>query len=160
MASSAMDRFVSHVTMRLDAKGRISIPASFRSVLARDGYEGLYIHPSLERPALDAGGHALIREIEALLSHYDPFSDAWEFFATALHGESEQLRMDGEGRVQLPERLKTRAFISDEATFVGLGHKFQIWEPQRFAAHRADAAEKIRTHRRELGPRVAAGGPA
>jgi len=143
--------------MRVDAKGRISIPASFRAVLARDGHEGLYIHPSLDRPALDAGGNALIREIETLLSHYDPFSDAWEVFATALHGESEQVKIDAEGRVQLSERLKERAFIAEEATFVGLGHKFQIWEPQRFAAHRSEATEKVRAFRRELGSRPPSG---
>ena len=34
-----MDRFVSNVTLRLDSKGRVSIPASFRSVLGRDGFE-------------------------------------------------------------------------------------------------------------------------
>lgn len=152
-----MDRFVSHATMRLDAKGRISIPAQFRAVLAKDGHEGVYVHPSLDRPALDAGGNALIREIEKLLSHYDPFSDAWEVFATALHGESEQLKMDGEGRIQLSERLKQRAFITDEATFVGLGHKFQIWEPQRFASHRSEATDQLRAFRRELGSRSPSG---
>lgn len=152
-----MDRFLSHVTMRIDAKGRVSIPASFRAALARDGYEGLYIHPSLDRPALDAGGNGLIREIETLLSRYDSFSEAWEVFSTALHGDSEQLRIDGEGRVQLSERLKERAFIRDETTFVGLGHKFQFWEPERFAAHRAEATEKVRAFRRELGSRPPSG---
>jgi MraZ protein len=152
-----MDRFVSHVTMRLDAKGRLSIPASFRMVLAKDGYEGLYVHPALDRPALDAGGHALIREIETHLAQYDPFSDAWEAFSTALHGESEQIRLDAEGRVQLPERLKSAAGIRDEATFVGLGHKFQIWEPHSFALHRAEATERLRAFRRELGSRPPSG---
>ena len=47
-----MDRFVSHYALRLDAKGRVSIPASFRAVLARDGFEGLYCYPTLDRPAL------------------------------------------------------------------------------------------------------------
>ena len=61
-----MDRFVSHYTLRLDAKGRVSIPAPFRAVLARDGFEGLYCYPALDRPALDAGGNALLAEIEAL----------------------------------------------------------------------------------------------
>ena len=60
-----MDRFVSHYTLRLDAKGRVSIPASFRAVLARDGFEGLYCYPALDRPALDAGGNALLAEIES-----------------------------------------------------------------------------------------------
>ena len=63
-----MDRFVSHFTLRLDAKARVSIPASFRAVLARDGFEGLYCYPALDRPALDAGGNALLQEIETLIA--------------------------------------------------------------------------------------------
>ena len=55
-----MDRFVSHYTLRLDAKGRVSIPAPFRAVLARDGFEGLYCYPTLDRPALDAGGRLVL----------------------------------------------------------------------------------------------------
>ncbi|MGL4323192.1 MAG: division/cell wall cluster transcriptional repressor MraZ [Beijerinckiaceae bacterium] len=148
-----MDRFVSHLTVKLDAKGRASIPAAFRTVLARDGHEGLYIHPSLDKPALDAGGHALIREIDMLLSRYEPFSDAWEVFSTALNGESEIVKMDPEGRIVLSERLKARAFITDDITVVGLGHKFQMWEPTRFAEHRAKAMDAMRAYRRELGSR-------
>ena len=55
-----MDRFVSNYTLRLDAKGRVSIPAPFRAVLARDGFDGLYCYPALDQPALDAGGNALL----------------------------------------------------------------------------------------------------
>ena len=51
-----MDRFVSNFTLRLDAKGRVSIPASYRAVLARDGFDGLYCYPALDQPAVDAGG--------------------------------------------------------------------------------------------------------
>ncbi len=62
-----MNRFVSNVTLRLDAKGRVSIPAAMRSVLTRDGFDGLYCYPALDRPAIDAGGNALMSEIEALI---------------------------------------------------------------------------------------------
>ena len=60
-----MDLFVSNYTLRLDAKGRVSIPAPYRAVLARDGFEGLYCYPTLDGPALDAGGNALLKEIGA-----------------------------------------------------------------------------------------------
>ena len=79
-----MDRFVSNYSLRLDAKGRVSIPASFRSVLARDGFEGLYCYPTLDRPALDAGGNALLAEIETLIAQFSPYSDEREQFSTAL----------------------------------------------------------------------------
>ena len=55
-----MDEFVSTFTNRLDAKGRVSIPASFRAVLVRDGFEGLYCCPTLDRQAVDAGGTATL----------------------------------------------------------------------------------------------------
>lgn len=73
-----MDRFVSHYLLRLDAKGRISVPASFRAVLGRDGFDGLYCYPALDRPALDAGGNALLAEIETLIAGFSPYSDRRE----------------------------------------------------------------------------------
>jgi MraZ protein len=149
--SAFSNRFVSTFTMRLDAKGRISIPASFRAVLARDGYEGLYCHPALDRPALDAGGNALLSEIETLIDRYPPYSEEREQFAAALYGRSETLRPDSEGRIILSENLKTHARISDAASFVGLGHNFQVWEPERLKSHLAEANEKIRALKKSLG---------
>jgi transcriptional regulator MraZ len=139
-----MDRFVSNTTLRLDAKGRVSIPASFRSVLTRDGFEGLYCYPALDQPAVDAGGHALLAEIEALIARFPPYADQREEFLVALYGRSETVRIDGEGRVVLPDDLKSHAGITDAVAFVGLGHKFQIWEPQRFRAHLAKATATVR----------------
>ena len=146
-----MDRFVSNTTLRLDAKGRVSIPASFRSVLTRDGFDGLYCYPALDQPAVDAGGRALLAEIEALIARFPPYAGQREEFLVALYGRSETVRIDGEGRVVLPDDLKSHAGITDAAAFVGLGHKFQIWEPQRFRAHLAQATATVRTLTRRLG---------
>ena len=154
-----MDRFVSSYTLRLDTKGRVSIPAPFRAVLARDGFEGLYCYPTLDRPALDAGGNALLGEIETLIARFPPYSEEREQFTAALYGTSEVLKIDGEGRAILTEPLKSHAGIKDEITCAGLGHKFQIWEPARFRAELAEATEKVRALKRQLGSRVAADGP-
>jgi MraZ protein len=151
-----MDRFVSNVTLRLDSKGRVSIPASFRSVLARDGFNGLYCYPALDRPAIDAGGNALMAEIEAVIARYAPFSEEREQFAVALYGTSETLKIDGEGRVSLSEALKRHAGITEAVAFVGLGHKFQIWEPGRFQSELAEATQKVRALKTELSSQVAA----
>ena len=150
------DRFVSNVTLRLDAKGRVSIPASFRAVLARDGFEGLYCYPTLDRPAIDAGGNALMAEIEALIARFAPYSEEREQFAVALYGTSESLKIDGEGRVSLSEPLKAHAEIKDAVAFVGLGHKFQIWEPGRFRAQLAAASKKMRAFTARLSLQRAA----
>jgi transcriptional regulator MraZ len=154
-----VDRFLSHYTHRFDAKGRISIPAPFRQVLARDGFAGVYAYPSLDAPALDCGGHALLQEIDALLATMPPYSPSRDAFATALLGMSEILHMDGEGRVMLDARLKSALSLSDEAAFVGQGHKFQIWEPARFQAHLEEARARVRRLRAERDA-PAAGTPA
>jgi len=150
-----MDRFVATYTMRLDAKGRVSIPASFRAVLARDGFEGLYCQPSPGHPALDAGGNALIQEIEALIERFPPYSEERDDLAAALYGQSEILKVDSEGRMILSERMKTIAHIDESVVFVGLGHKFQIWEPERFFSFLEEASEKVKALRRQPGPKSA-----
>jgi MraZ protein len=69
--------------------------------------------------------------------------------------------MDAEGRVVLSEPMKDHAGISDAVAFAGLGHKFQIWEPERFRAELAEATEKVRALKKQLyggaaqGPRGA-----
>jgi len=54
-------------------------------------------------------------------------------------------------------RVHMDRFVSAGAMAVaGLGHKFQIWEPQRLGAHRAKATATVRTVTRRLGPQHAA----
>ena len=154
-----LDGFLSNFTGRLDSKGRVSIPASFRAVLAGDGFEGLYVHPSLREEALDCGGHALLKQVQGLLGTLSPYSEKHDLFSTALLGTSEILKIDSEGRINLSDSAKAFAGITAEVTFVGHGFKFQIWEPGRFRAELAEATEKIRALKKQLGSRVAAQTP-
>ena len=78
-----MDQFVSTFTNRVDAKGRVSVPVSFRNVLAKDGFEGIYCYPSLDDAALDAGGQRLVDKIQHLLEALAPYSDERDHLAMA-----------------------------------------------------------------------------
>lgn len=151
-----MDRFISQYILKLDAKGRISVPASYRAILAREGFEGLYCCPAPGRAALEAGGSALLNEIEALIGSFPPFSEERERLATVLYGTSETLKMDPEGRVTLSDALKDHAGIIDAAAFIGLGHKFQIWAPDRLGAQLSGATETVRKLRQASGGQRAA----
>jgi MraZ protein len=143
-----MDRFVSTYTNKLDAKGRVSVPADFRSVLDKDGYEGgIYCYPTLDHPALDAGGARLAQKIDALLEGLDAYSDERDELSVALYGDVQVLKIDGDGRIVLPEGLRNHAKITTLVTFVGLGEKFQMWQPDGFEAFRKRAREKVRDHR-------------
>jgi MraZ protein len=147
-----MDRFVSTFTNKLDAKGRVSIPASFRAVLERDGYAGgIYCYPALESHALDAGGKSLSDKIDRLLDGLPDYSDERDELSLALYGDVQLLPLDQDGRISLPEGLRAHAGLTTQVTFVGLGQKFQMWEPGRFGERRARAREKVHEHRRLFG---------
>lgn len=161
-----MDRFVSTFTNKIDAKGRVSVPAPFRAVLDRDGYMqgagggGIYCYPSLDAPALDAGGKSLADKIDGLLAGLPDYSDERDELSVALYGDVQVLSIDGDGRIVLPESLRAHAGLSSAVTFVGLGQKFQMWEPARFEERRARAREKVQEHRKLFGAgaRLPAGG--
>ncbi len=154
-----MDRFVSHFSNRLDSKGRVSIPAPYRAVLARDGFEGLYVHPALDTDAVDCGGHGLLKDIDTLLDRHAPYSVERDLFSTALLGTSEILKVDSEGRVVLTEMIRDHTGITGEVTFVGQGHKFQIWEPAKFRVHLEEAKLRLRELRITSGSRTMAATP-
>ena len=147
-----MDRFVSTFTNKIDAKGRVSIPASFRAVLERDGYAGgIYCYPSLDAPALDCGGERLAQKIDGLLAGLPDYSDERDELSVALYGDVQILSIDGDGRIVLPEGLRAHAGVDAAVTFVGLGDKFQMWEPARFEQRRRDARNKVQITRKLFG---------
>lgn len=146
-----MDAFVATFVNRLDQKGRVSVPAPYRAVLAREGHEGVYCYPALDQEAIDAGGARLKEAIAERLEPFETFSEEHEILSTAFYGESRVLKVDPDGRIVLPEELRAHAGITDTATFVGQGYKFQIWEPQRFAERQRAARARLRAVTRGLG---------
>ena len=153
-----MDRFVSTFQNKIDAKGRVSVPAPFRAILERDGYRagaagGIYCYPSLDAPALDAGGERLAQKIDRLLEGLADYSDERDELSVALYGDVQVLSIDGDGRIVLPQGLRDHAALTAAVTFVGLGDKFQIWDPERFEERRTRARAKVQDHRKLFADR-------
>ena len=125
--------FVSTYTNKLDAKGRVSIPASFRQILAQQEMGALYCIPSFVSPSLEAFGNTLLNQFQQRLDKYDPlFSENYDDEAQAVLAAAQSLNFDDEGRVRLPDDLIAHAGITERVVFVGLGQKFQMWDPARF----------------------------
>jgi len=147
-----MDRFVSTFTNKIDAKGRVSVPAPFRAVLERDGYAvGIYCYPSLSAPAIDAGGERLAQTIDGLLNGLPEYSDERDQLSRALYGAVQLLTIDQDGRIVIPEKFRTHAHLTTHVTFVGLGGKFQMWEPGRYQDEEARGREKLEDLRKVFG---------
>ncbi len=144
-----MDRFLSNTINRVDKKGRVSIPAGFRTVLA--GQSTIHLIMSVEHPVVEAGGPAFMEANLARLAQMDQFSEEYEMWSFCLLGDADEIKVDAEGRIILTEQIRAQTGITDEVAFVGRGHFFQIWEPGRFQAYRENARAKVREMRKQLG---------
>jgi len=140
--------FVSTFVNKLDAKGRVSIPAPYRQILAQQEMGPIYCIPSFVSPSLEAFGNALISQFEQRLNKYDPlFSENYDEEAQAVLAEARPLSFDDEGRVRLPDDLIEYAGITDRVAFVGLGQKFQMWDPVRFEPVQRERIARARAAR-------------
>ncbi len=146
-----MDKYLSTYQNRIDAKGRVSVPAPFRTILNQEGFEGVFCYPSLDHPAIDAGGTRLIGQIDELISKVGSFTDDHDDLSRALYGDSITLKIDGDGRISLPEDLKGLAGITDHVSFVGMGNHFQILSPETSDRLRQENREKLKDFKRLLG---------
>ena len=143
-----MQPFVSTTVNKLDAKGRVSVPAPFRLILAGQNTQGLYCIPSFVGPALDGFGDALISDFQQRLNALDPFfSEDHDAQAQAVLAACRLLSLDDEGRVRLPDDFIAHAGIRDRVTFIGLGRKFQMWDPERFAPVEGERLARARAAR-------------
>jgi len=135
--------FLSTYINKIDRKGRVSVPASFRAGLIGQPFGGIVAYRSIKFPAIEAGGADRLDELSARLDELAEFSEARDALLSILP-DSQQLPFDGEGRVILPPLMIAHAGIGDNAAFVGLGRTFQIWEPERFQRHQEEMRERVR----------------
>jgi MraZ protein len=139
-----VELFLSTFVNRVDRKGRVSVPATFRSTLATHRHPNqVVLIPSFKYEALDGTGSDHLTEMMEGLNTLDQYSDRRDDLALVF-AESRALQIDGEGRIVIPDDLKDLAYIGEEVAFVGLGTMFQMWEPGRFNRHRAEARERSR----------------
>jgi len=137
--------FISTVPGSLDSKGRVCIPATYRHILAAQNTAGVYICPSFIDPALDAFGQSLLDSITARLASQDPFfSASFDDEATALIARTQNLPIDENGRVRIPDALIEHAGLKDKIVFVGKAQKFQIWDADAYAPIEADALARVK----------------
>ncbi len=134
---------------RFDAKGRVSIPAGFRTVLRDQQTEGnalMILRPSHTLPCIEAWPATAFARLTEPLDRLDMFSDEHDDLAAALYADAYPMDPDREGRIILPDFLREHAGLSGSplVSFMGLGRIFQIWEPEAARLRRADARQKSR----------------
>jgi MraZ protein len=136
-----MNRFLSNVTNRIDAKGRVSVPSVFRSVLAERNIQELYCFQDFVFPAISIGGLDLLDRFERQIAAEDPFSPEANQMSLLIHGGGVFMKLDAEGRLMVTDFIRDFTGITSEVTFVGRADHFQLWRPETFQVVQAQARE-------------------
>ena len=142
--------FLSSYENKIDKKGRVSVPATFRSYLSSLGYNGFISYPSFNYSALEACTQDRLEKLSNSIDNLNPFEEKRDYFATSILSESVNLHFDTEGRVSLTDKLVEHAKIKNNILFVGLGKTFQIWEPTTFNKFKTIARKKAYQNRSNL----------
>ena len=125
-----MDLFVSRYFNKIDKKGRVSFPSSFRNSLPKSSRNEIILYKSIKTSSIEGCGIQRLEEIAKRINNLDFFSEEHNDFSTSIFSEIIPTNIDKEGRFLIPEELKNYANINSEAAFFGQGHFFQIWEPK------------------------------
>ena len=131
-----VDLFLSTFENRIDAKGRLSVPAPYRTVLDRSR-SPLYLYKSLTLSCLEGCGPERITQIVNAIEELDSLSKEAEILQIML-SSAQEMRLDSEGRMMLPAEFVSYANLNSFALFSGIGRSFQIWQPAAFRDRETD----------------------
>ncbi|MBL94374.1 MAG: Transcriptional regulator MraZ [Alphaproteobacteria bacterium MarineAlpha3_Bin5] len=139
-----MELFVGKHLNKVDKKGRVTVPKSFRSALNKQTFNGVYVFPQFKYTALEACSERFIRMISQSLNELPMFSDDQDDLSIILENTF-PLAFDSEGRIILSAELLDAAEIESDVVFVGRGVRFQIWRPEIYHSVREPTIERFRT---------------
>lgn len=139
--------FMDTVINKVDAKGRVSLPADYRAMVKELGSE-IVCYRSLTAPCIEGCLEDLLDKLASEIENStDFFSETQDNLTNLIFGDAKRYTFDSTGRINLSEKLLQHAQITDSAVFVGKGRKFQIWNPQNWEKEEARIRAEVLKNR-------------
>lgn len=143
-------RFRGESHHKVDAKGRVSIPASFRRVLeagdpswqSGSNPELVIVYGDQRRSFLECYTMDAIAEVDAKIDALPRGSMQRKMLQRMFHGQSFPTNVDETGRLVLPAKLRQKVDLESEAFFIAAGDTFQIWKPETYEEEELAQAEE------------------
>ncbi|MEL6608151.1 MAG: division/cell wall cluster transcriptional repressor MraZ [Pseudomonadota bacterium] len=144
-------RFRGESHHKVDTKGRVSIPASFRRVLETSDpnwTEGLspelvIVYGDHRRKYLECYTMDAINEVDDKIDALPRGSIERKMLQRLFHGQSFPTTVDETGRLVLPAKLRAKIDLDKEAFFIAAGDTFQIWKPETYDAEELSKTEEF-----------------
>lgn len=142
--------FLDTIVNKVDAKGRVSLPADYRTIVKELSTE-IVCYRSLTSPCIEGCPEELLDKLASEMeSSLDFFSQTQDDLTNLIFGDAKRFPFDSTGRIVLTEKLLTHADISDSAVFVGKGRKFQIWSQKNWEKEEQRIREEALKNRPSL----------
>ena len=122
--------------INLDNKGRMAIPARYRSFLEKEAKNQLIITIDTEQCCLLLYPLPEWEIIEKKLNALPSFDVAARRIQRLLLGHATEIEMDGSGRILLPPLLRDYAKLDKRLMLIGQGKKFEIWQEKEWQTKR------------------------
>lgn len=124
--------FFDTIINKVDTKGRVSVPATYRSLFQTEETE-LVAFRSFTSPCIECCSSALLEKMaEGIENGLEMFSSEQDELSSLIFADAKEFSFDSTGRIGLTEKLLAHAEITDTAVFVGKGKTFQIWNPENY----------------------------
>lgn len=135
----------------MDAKGRVSIPAPFRRVIEAsdpDWKDGLrpnivIVYGGERQNWLEVYTMKAIEEIDEQIEDMQRGSAPRLWLEELMHGQSIETQIDDDGRLTLPQKLREKIGLTNEAFFISAGDYFKIWKPETYEDQAGARARKL-----------------
>ncbi len=142
--------FMDTIINKVDAKGRVSLPSDYRSIVKELSSE-IVCYRSLSAPCIEGCLEETLDKLATDIENAtDFFSEAQDNLTNLVFGDARRFTFDSTGRINLSEKLLQHAQITDTAVFVGKGRKFQIWNPQNWQKEEARIRAEVLKNRPSL----------
>ncbi|QXK91980.1 cell division/cell wall cluster transcriptional repressor MraZ [Neoehrlichia mikurensis] len=147
-----MKLFLSTYYNKVDVKGRVSIPASFRLVLENENsiLSGLIINKSYLNDCLEGSSIKRMEMLNINIEQMQVLPEIKDAFFTFLLGNSINVSFDQDGRVVIPKKLLSEVGIKDQAIFVGKGRIFEIWNPDKFEKYKEKMTQIVESEKDKI----------
>jgi len=122
-----LNMFRGIAAINIDAKGRITVPASQRSILMDESEGKVVLTIDTEDCCLLLYPLTQWLLIEEELSALPSFNPATRRIKRLLIGHATDLLLDKHGRILLPPLLREYAGLEQRIVLVGQGKKFEVW---------------------------------
>jgi len=128
-----MTFFTSEYESKLDAKGRMVLPARIKSQLP-EGDAELVIRRGFE-PCLIIYPMVEFKKVFSKISALSEFNEELRSLKRTFLPSTIPVELDKNGRFLIPKNMLTYAQIDKDALLVGVGSNVEIWNPQVYEKH-------------------------